>query len=100
MPAKSKAPLSRLTPEQCRAARAWLGLSQDALASTANVSVASIRNFESGQRVLHPNTVASIRRAIEMAGLRLLFDQHGEPAGIAAADMQGELTRSRSRSRR
>ena len=37
------------------------------------------------------NNIIAIRRAIEEAGVRLLFDAKGEPAGIARADVGGEL---------
>ena len=87
-----------MTPGQSRAARAWLEWSQDQLASAANVSVTSIRNFEGGNQV-HFNTVAALRRAIEAAGVRLLFDDKGEAAGIARSDTEGDVTKSRRRSR-
>jgi uncharacterized protein YaeQ len=35
-----------MTPEQCRAARAWLRISIDELASAAGVSTANVRDFE------------------------------------------------------
>jgi ribosome-binding protein aMBF1 (putative translation factor) len=71
-----------MSPEQSRAARAWLGWSQDQLASRGNVSVNTVRNFEGGQKVIHPNSIASMRQAIEGAGIKLLFDEGGEAAGI------------------
>src|SRR5437868_15286505 len=98
MAANRKLPPETMAPEQSRAARAWLGWSQDQLASAAHVSVASVRNFESGQRVLHPNTIASMRQAIASAGIDLLFDAKGEPTGINRRDTVGRASRSRRRS--
>ena len=39
-----------MTPEQCRAARGWLDLSQDALAAASRVSLSTVRDFEKGRR--------------------------------------------------
>lgn len=71
-----------MSPEQSRAARAWLGWSQDDLANRGNVSVNTVRNFEGGQKAVHPNSIGSMRQAIESAGIKLLFDEGGEAAGI------------------
>jgi ribosome-binding protein aMBF1 (putative translation factor) len=64
-----------MSPEQCRAARAWLNWSQRALADKAQVSTSTIRNFEAGARVPHPNNMRAIRQALEAAGFR--FPDHG-----------------------
>jgi len=40
-----------MSPEQSRAARAWLDWSQDDLASAARVSLSTVRDFEKGRRV-------------------------------------------------
>ncbi len=71
-----------MTPEQSRAARAWLGWSQEELATRGNVSVNSVRNFESGNKTVHRNTIAAVKQAIEAGGMRLLFDQIGMATGI------------------
>jgi len=71
-----------VTPEQSRAARGWLGWSQVELARRANVSERTVQVFESGQRMPHANSIASMRRAIEAAGIRLVFDRTGAAVGI------------------
>ena len=71
-----------MSPEQSRAARAWLGWSQGQLAKRANVSLSTVHDFERGQRTPTPNNLASMRRAIEAEGIRLLFDKDGAAAGI------------------
>jgi transcriptional regulator with XRE-family HTH domain len=80
-----------MTPEQSRAARGWLGWSQMELARRANVSVRTVQAFEKGETTPLPNNIAAIRRAIEAAGIRPLFDGKGEAAGIARQATSGEL---------
>lgn len=72
-----------MTPEQSRAARAWLNWSQKDLADRAGIAKNTVYGFERGQRTLTSNNLAAMRRAIEEAGIRLLFDDDGSAAGIA-----------------
>lgn len=72
-----------MTPEQSRAARGWLGWSQKDLATRANVALGTVHEFEARRRTPTPNNLAALRRAIEAEGIRLLFDESGEGAGIA-----------------
>jgi len=71
-----------MTPEQSRAARAWLGWSQGELAKRANVSLSTVHDYERGQRTPTANNLLSMRRVIEEGGLRLLFDDEGKGSGI------------------
>lgn len=71
-----------MTPEQCRAARAWLGLSQQELATRANVAKNTVHLFEAGLRNPTPNNIGALRRAIEAEGITLVFDEAGVAAGI------------------
>ena len=57
----------------------------------ASVSVRTVRSFEAGQRVPMPNNVAAMRRVIESAGIRLLFDSRGDAAGIVRQDAGDQL---------
>jgi hypothetical protein len=41
-----------------------------------------VQSFEGGQKMLHPNSIAAMRQAIEMAGILFLFGETGEAAGI------------------
>lgn len=77
-----------MSPEQSRAARGWLGWSQTELARRANVSLSTIRDYETGARTPIANNVAAVRRAIEDAGIRLLFDEQGAPKGIERRSSQ------------
>jgi len=71
-----------MSPEQSRAARGWLGWSQGELARRASVSLSTVYEFEKGQRNPTVNNLGAIRRAIEAAGVRLIFSKDGSPAGI------------------
>lgn len=71
-----------MSPEQCRAARAWLDWSQSDLAARADVSASTIRDFEAGRRIPIVNNLRAIRQALEAAGIEFLFSNH-EPLGIA-----------------
>jgi transcriptional regulator with XRE-family HTH domain len=79
-----------MTPAQSRAARGWLGWSQRDLAKRANVALNTVNEFEAGRRNPTPNNIGAIRRAIEGEGIRLLFDEAGEAAGIARRDARIE----------
>jgi transcriptional regulator with XRE-family HTH domain len=92
--------VNALTPEQSRAARGWLGWSQAQLAERAHLSLRTLQAFEKGEKRPIANNIAAIRAAIEKAGIRLLFDEHGQAAGVARSDTEGELTNTRRRSRR
>ena len=81
-----------VTPEQSRAARGWLGWSQVELAKRANVSERTVQVFESGTRMPHPNSIAAMRRAIEAAGIRLVFDRNGVAAGILVQNAELDLS--------
>ncbi len=73
-----------LSPEQCRAARAWLGWSQEDLAKRANVGLSTLKDFEGGKRSPMRNNLQAMRRVLEGAGIGLLFDGEGQPQGITA----------------
>ncbi|PZX11856.1 helix-turn-helix protein [Palleronia aestuarii] len=70
-----------MTPQQCKAARAMLGLSQDGLAKRSGVAVSSIIPFEKGQRAPRNATLAAIRTALEAAGVEFI-EENGGGAGV------------------
>jgi len=67
-----------MTPQHCRAARAWLDWSQGDLSKRANIGLSTIRQFENGLRTPITNNLLAMRRAFEEAGIVLSDD----PAGI------------------
>jgi len=72
-----------MSPEQCRAARAWLDWSQLQLANRAEVSASTVRDFEAGRRIPMVNNLKGIRRALEDAGIHFMFTSDHEPVGVA-----------------
>jgi transcriptional regulator with XRE-family HTH domain len=58
-----------LSPAQCRAARALLGMTQDQLAVKSGVSKRAIVAFELGQSTPIRNNLAAIQGALEQAGV-------------------------------
>jgi ribosome-binding protein aMBF1 (putative translation factor) len=58
-----------MSPEQSRAARAWLDWSQDDLAAKAAVSPSTVRDFEKGRRVPIANNLTAMQVALEGAGI-------------------------------
>jgi transcriptional regulator with XRE-family HTH domain len=83
-----------MSPQQSRAARAWLGWSQVELAKRAGVSLSTVQDFERGQRTPIANNIAAMRRVIEAAGMQLLFDKNGAAAGIIRKDADPDLSRN------
>src|SRR5438309_1750757 len=81
-----------MTPEQSRAARGWLGWSQEEFAKKANVALRTVAAFERGGQMPRPNNITAMCRAIEAAGIRLLFDETGQAAGIARRETAGDLS--------
>ena len=83
-----------MSPEQCRAARAWLDWFQDELAAKAQVSNSTLRDFEASRRVPIANNLLAIRRALEEAGMQFLFsrgdDNHGASPNAVPASMKGK----------
>ena len=80
-PKKLRATLVQVSPEHCRAARAWLGWTQAELAQRANIGLSAVKDFEKGNRRTLPAIRAQMQRAFEQAGVTFL------PRGIEAADL-------------
>ena len=70
-----------LTSEQCRAARALVGWSQDELSAASSVAKATIANFELGSRKPYARTLRDLREALEAAGVRLMAAGEQVPGG-------------------
>jgi len=74
-----------MSPEQCRAARAWLNWSQHDLAAKAHVSDSTIREFEAGRRIPHPNNLLAIRHALEAVHIWFQNADDGTPLTVGRA---------------
>jgi DNA-binding transcriptional regulator YiaG len=68
-----------MSPEQSRAARAWLNWSQEELAAKASVSQSTVRDYEKGRRVPIANNLAAMKAALEGAGIAFV---DGAASGI------------------
>lgn len=71
-----------MTPAQCRAARALLSISQEALAAASGIGVQTLIAFESDRRKPYVNTLNAIRAALEFAGA-VFLDENGNGPGVA-----------------
>lgn len=69
----------QVTGRQIAAARALVDMSQEALASRANISVPTLRRMEAsdGAAAGLPNNVGAVRAVLERAGIE--FTNGGEP---------------------
>lgn len=65
-----------LSSEQCRAARAWLGWSQEELAKVAQVALSTVRDFERGDREPVTHNIQAIQRALESGGIQFESGPH------------------------
>jgi predicted transcriptional regulator len=86
-----------LTSSQCRAARAWLNVSQDELAERAKVAKVTIALFEMDTRVPRERTLEDIRRALEDLGMSFQFDG-ARGCGISASEAARPVQRIRRKS--
>ena len=77
----------KMTPEQCRAARAWLNWPQDALAKAASVGVSTVRDFEAGRREPTRNNLAAMQAALEKGGVS--FVDNDKHCGVMAPRSTG-----------
>jgi len=67
--------------EQCRAARAILGVTQQQLADAAGVNKRTLMDFESGNRTPVNSTLTVIRNALEKMGVQFI-PENGGGAGV------------------
>jgi transcriptional regulator with XRE-family HTH domain len=63
-----------MTPEQCKAARAMAGLSQQALADAAKVAKATVTAFERGNRKPYERTLTDMQSALVAHGVQFTPD--------------------------
>ena len=73
-----------MTPEQCRAARGLVDLSQADLALKANVGLSTVKNFEASRSVPVANNLLAIQRALEDEGVQFI-PENGGGAGVRMA---------------
>lgn len=69
-----------MKPEQVRAARGWLGWSQQDLAQRAEVGLSTLKDFENGKRTPLSKNLRDIQKALESAGV-----EFNNPKGISVS---------------
>ncbi|KZY32283.1 transcriptional regulator [Roseovarius sp. HI0049] len=67
------------TPEQLRAARALLGISQADIADMTGRTTKTIRRAETDADAVAAATIAAIRAALEDAGVEFIAENGGGP---------------------
>lgn len=77
--------IPRMTPAQCRAARALLNWTQARLAESARVGLSTVRSYEVERAVPIRNNLAAIQQALESAGIEFLDDGGVRPKPPRAA---------------
>jgi transcriptional regulator with XRE-family HTH domain len=70
-----------INKQQLRAARAWLGISQNELAKISKVAPQTIKNFERSVTVPYERTLRDIQKALEKLGVEFVFSG-GEGVGV------------------
>lgn len=70
-----------ITPNQSRAGRALLGITQQELAEAANVNARTVLDFESGKRSPVPSTLTILEQTLERLGV-LIIPENGGGAGV------------------
>ncbi len=81
MAPSGKVTVSAISPEQARAARGLLDWSRDRLAEKTGVAKRTLARFEASEGETRPSTLATIRAALEAAGV-IFIEQNGEGPGV------------------
>jgi ribosome-binding protein aMBF1 (putative translation factor) len=63
-----------INKEQLRAARAWLDMSQQDLATAAKVGKRTVADFERGATIPHERTLRDIEQTLVSLGVEFQFD--------------------------
>ncbi len=72
----------QLAPAQCRAGRALIGWTVDALATETGLPRGRLAGFEDGKVVLPREHLDLMRHTFEMAGIEFIGDAAGEGLGV------------------
>lgn len=71
-----------ISPDQCRAARAFLNWSQPKLAGASGISRETIISFERGTHTPHAGNLAALREALEAAGVEFQPETKTKGPGV------------------
>lgn len=70
-----------MTPAQCRAARALIGMTQPELAIAAGFGLSTIVDFEKERRAVSTTAQIGMKEALECAGVEFIAE-NGGGAGV------------------
>jgi len=73
--------LNKMTPAQCRAGRALLGMTQPELARESGLGLSTIVDFEKMRRHVSDGAVEAIQAALTRNGVELI-DENGGGRGV------------------
>jgi ribosome-binding protein aMBF1 (putative translation factor) len=80
---KYRPSLGDISPEQCRAARAWLGWTQLHLAKKSRIGLSTIKAYEGGAITTRSTTTTLLAHTFQREGVLFLFDQETDaPFGL------------------
>ena len=79
-----------ITPAQCRAARALLGINQPKLAQESGLGLSTIVDFEKMRRHVSEEAVEAIRLALKRMGVEFI-DENGGGPGLRLRKPRGRL---------
>ena len=70
-----------MSPAQCRAARALLGITQSQLARAAKLGLSTVVDFEKERRVVSNESINAVKAVLERAGIEFT-DGNGDGEGL------------------
>lgn len=71
--------LKKMTPPQCRGARALLNMTQPQLAALADLGLSTIVDFERERRTVSEEAMQKMQRALAEAGVEFIWENGGGP---------------------
>jgi transcriptional regulator with XRE-family HTH domain len=71
--------VERMTPAQCRGARALLGMTQPELAQESGLGLSTIVDFEKMRRRVSAEAIEAIQVALTRAGVEFIEENGGGP---------------------
>jgi len=71
--------LKRMSPSQCRGARALLDMTQPQLATAAGIGLSTVVDFERDRRSVSKEAVGRMQEALESAGVEFIDENGGGP---------------------
>lgn len=83
-----------IAPEQCRAARALLGWTQDDLEANSQIAKKTIADFERGAAFPYERTLRDLKDALEAAGVEFI-PENGGGAGVRLKNSVARLKKRR-----